>query len=241
MVFAKSSKWGRRIRTGLRIGKAVYQTAAAAYSLASGVAALVNSESKYLDTSMATPATSTAFVQCLNLIGQGTDYYQRVGNTIRISQLNIRGLFTSVATTPAYGVNIRVVIFIDRESCSGSNPAYTDLFTGSSLIAPYNLLTAASRFKILYDKLFTLDLSTRTSVHFRYFKKFTFGGKKMGPRRRRLVYRPSRIGGHLIRFDGALNTLGATDTGNVYIMWQADQATTYNNVDCISRLRYYDN
>ena len=44
--------WGRKIRQGVRVGKSVARTAAAAYSLATGVAALVNSEPKYFDTTL---------------------------------------------------------------------------------------------------------------------------------------------------------------------------------------------
>lgn len=239
----RSGKWWmRKGKQGLRVGKSVYQTAAAAYSLASGVAALVNSESKYFDTAITTPAGSTAIVTCLNLIAQGIDVGQRIGNTIRVSQLNIRGQFTIAGTAPAFGTRMRIIIFIERESSSAATPpTYLDLFTTNSLVAPFNILNSAGRYRILYDKFITLDLDSRPTYYLKYFKKFTFGGKRGRRFNRRLVYKPSRIGGHLIRYDSASGALGSTDTGNLWMMYISDDNTNTPNVECVSRLRYYDN
>lgn len=234
--------WKKKGRQGLRVGRGVLATANAAYSLATGIAALVNSESKYFDTAIATPSGSTAVFTCLNLIAQGTDVGQRIGNTIRVSNLNIRGQINAIGTTPSYGTHMRIVLFIDRESASASVPlSYTDLFTTSSLVAPFNILNSAGRFKILYDRFITLDLDSRPNFYIKYFKKFTFGGKGRRFGRRKLVYKPSRIGGHLIRFDSASNTLGSTDTGNIWLMYVSDDNTNTPNVEIVSRIRYYDN
>lgn len=247
MVFSKSSKWGRRIRTGLRVGKSLWQTASAAYSLATGVAALVNSESKWFDTTIGTAAGTTATVTCLNLIAAGTNSQQRIGNTICVSSLYVHGTITAIATTPAYGTHVRMVIFTDRESCNNIAPVYSGsannvLFVGPSLTSNYNILYSASRWKILYDKFITIDLDTKPCFYIRYFKKFLFRGmRRRGPRSRRLVRRPGQVGGHHIRWLSSSNTLADTDTGNIYVMYVSDDNVNSPNVELNCRIRYYDN
>lgn len=238
----KSGKWwGRKVRQGGRVAINVAKTASAAYSLASGVAALVNSESKYYDTGIGGNVGTSAIIQCLNLIPQDTTETGRNGNSIRVSSLQLRAMFTAALTTPTNGVRIRLMLITEKFLQSATAPAITDILALQTMTSPLNLDSASLRFKILFDKVYTVDLDSRPVAYVRYYKKFVFGGKGRRFGRRRLVYKPSRIGGHFIRFDGTAGTIASTYFGNIYLVMFSDDNTNAPVYDYYARLRFYDN
>lgn len=80
----------------------VGSVASAAFSIASTVASMVNSEDKYKDTTFNASLSTAASAQVVgNGIPQGTDNTQRVGRQIRLKAFHWRAVFTmnSAATT----------------------------------------------------------------------------------------------------------------------------------------------
>lgn len=119
---------------------------------------------------------------CLNALQQGTAYNQRIGNTVQVRSILVRGCLQ--VPTGEEGMNnwsecVRIIIFRDRQS-SGQQPSYIDLFqttninTGSVVTWP-NRLENKTRFKILCDRRYVLSGATNCAeFFFEYFAKKRF-------------------------------------------------------------------
>jgi len=106
---------------------------------------------------------TTSFEQLLCGIAQGTDYNQRVGNVIRLSDLeiNMYALSHASATVPTL---IRWAIVVDRQ-CSGNAMTYSQVFdtlggTVDPTFALRNTQDWEDRFLILAEGRFCAPLNT---------------------------------------------------------------------------------
>jgi len=105
---------------------------------------------------------TTSFEQLLNGVAQGTDYNQRVGNVIKLSDLeiNVYALSHASATVPTL---IRWAIVVDRQ-CSGNAMTYSQVFdtlggTVDPTFALRNTQDWEDRFIILAEERFCAPLN----------------------------------------------------------------------------------
>lgn len=123
-----------------------------AYDAASQALLALNSEVKVQDTLVAKAASTwTGLVTPVSLIAQGSDYFNRDGDSIRARGFELRWLAQSAAATTNF---VRTVLFVDRE-CNGVLPTpgqvLANVGSASSPMSPWNTLTDRLRFNILYD------------------------------------------------------------------------------------------
>lgn len=118
-----------------------------------------NLENKYLQGELTFPAyTDTqGFVYQINIIGQGVDVGQRVGDEVRFRNLDMR--FQCVNATTAFA-RVRTILFWYRQEGAALPSAVNLLATNSvtpagtnlSIISQYNKRTDGS-YQIIYDKV----------------------------------------------------------------------------------------
>lgn len=147
---------GRRMKRDFLHSKhSVAELAQKAWSTAKMVAGLVNVETKLLDTGVVsipnTSFTNVGFVTYISGIGQGSDYSQRNGNSVKMAYqtLMCNGVRGSSDT------GIRILIVRDRENRQAT-PAVTDILETNDVRSPY-AHTTLNRFTILNDVYRTLD------------------------------------------------------------------------------------
>ncbi len=115
---------------------------------------LLNVEIKQFDVSGAalTPGTAGA-VYPLTQIGQGDDYNQRDGLSLRTVAMEIR----VTLAVPAGGFTdfVRAVLFVDQEN-AGATPAVADVLDAAFAQATFNH-TNLQRFAVLHDEFVALE------------------------------------------------------------------------------------
>ncbi len=154
MSLVKSKKKGRKSQPKVRGPRdwTLGETAAGLSSLWSYARAgmsIFNTEVKMFDTQVTGSTNWTGTTQAISLIGQGNDYNQRSGNSIRLV-----GIEFQCDSTLQTGVgNGRMIIFRDNDA-RGALATAQDLleFTGSasSTVSPYTHVNP-NRWKILHD------------------------------------------------------------------------------------------
>ncbi len=133
----------------------------AAWKYGSRALALINDEEKRLYVAQSDAVINTSQIYYLTAIGQGTDYYQRNGNSIKVSNIRLDFLLTVNAT--AVNNTVRVIVFRDLMN-TGSNPGASDLLQDTStttltLTSPYKVFNG-DRFLVLYDEVFHMSVGS---------------------------------------------------------------------------------
>jgi len=116
----------------------------------------------YIDSGTSGSLTTTGTYTDMTLIAAGTGQNQRNGSAIEVFQLDLFISFVLGDTTNL----CRLVIFEWLPSSTSDTPTDSELFfggTGSRWIAPFQGVKP-SRFKILHDKIFNLDVA-HVQVH----------------------------------------------------------------------------
>jgi len=93
----------------------------------------------------------------LNNLAQGTTSGTRVGDEIRMTSMQIRGWIQPISSE--LGVHLdRLLIVLDKQS-NGAAPVLANVLksVSTTVIDPYNKAYVPERFKILYDKTWTLN------------------------------------------------------------------------------------
>lgn len=126
-----------------------------AWNLAKHLATLINVEEKVwdVDGSGGTIITSTPAVVNLTNIAQGSDYYNRIGDSILCQEIEFRAHMVGNSATSWHA--LRVLIVRDKLQ-SGTDPSLGDVLQAgtSPMVQPYNE-PKSGRFDILYDELIT--------------------------------------------------------------------------------------
>ncbi len=138
----------------------VGQYAEDAWSLAKRTAAglnsirrLINTEGKFIDTPISGTTDWSGGITALSQVVQGLLISNRIGNSIRIQHISLRGTITEGSTA---GTTTRVILFRDLEATGSNNTATVGTLlqtTGSvnAVNSPYNNLYL-DRYSILYDE-----------------------------------------------------------------------------------------
>lgn len=135
------------------------KTAYKGYQLAKTAIGLINAEHKYLDSPIGPAnASSTGSITNLVGIGQGDDYYQRNGNSIKIKDLFLRMWFT-------YGNvnNLIRVLLVRQNFTNGAAVTLAQILEQpTNVLSSYNKETMGEQITVLMDKQFTLDATKQT-------------------------------------------------------------------------------
>lgn len=198
--------------------------------LASAVAPMIemiNTEAKFYDRAAASTFTNTGtLVNLTNLIPQGTDESERIGNSILLKDMQLK-LFLShpidYSTSTSNGGYWRVILFCWKENLQDNPPTVAKLLQGSTFSAFTNK-DYTDQFVILKDKImsFETDSSRTTGVVtniFRFLKWY------------------KKADWHL-RFDGGTTADGTQN--HVYIVL-ISSVSTNSNYTLNFRMNYTDN
>lgn len=145
----------------------VASVAKAAWSGVKYLRTLVNSESFKKDTAVSGNVTTPSITH-LTAIGQDDTVSGRTGNSILVNSVSGRVSLSANAT--AVSNIVRVLLVVDRQQVADSSPAIGDILnTNNDVYAHYNVNTLG-RFKVLYDKIFTVNTAGKNAVFFKFFK-----------------------------------------------------------------------
>lgn len=170
-------------------------------------------ETKFLDAAAnGTTVTTTATVNGIFTLPVGTGDSQRVGNRVWMKSFFLRLAVTPNATA---GLNfLRFIVFKDRQ-CNGSAPAASDLLTSSTNYLSPLLMDNNMRFKILFDRIYTVDSDATGAQVDKVYRKLKFP----------------------VEFQ---DTTSAAISNGLFILMISDQATNGPTVSYQSRLKYTD-
>ena len=127
-----------------------------AWNAVKHIATLINVENKCFDVdgSGGTTITATPTVANLSNIAQGSDYFNRQGDSILVQTLEFRCVVTGNAATGAH--RLRILIVSDRLQ-QGTDPTLGEVLQNGTdpTVQPY-LEPKDNRFDVLYDEVITL-------------------------------------------------------------------------------------
>lgn len=201
-----------------------------AIQLASKVAALINVEYKYFDFLQSGTQNTTPSITLLTGIPQGDSVNERVGNSIALKNMYMKGL---VIPTGPEGVQTitRIIMFMDKNSNNSTAPTASNLLadTGNPLISFINK-DQGKRFKVLYDKLHTFEQFNTAPIKLKLYREFGFKKTENN--------QVKQIQQH-ITWQGV--NAGDTEKGHIYLMTVSNQPTYQPTITLNTRFNYIDN
>lgn len=223
----RSGRKGARGRTlggtGRAVGRYVEDAASLGMRTFQGLnhlRRLINVETKICN-AVASNGTMTisSSISCLSQIAQGSNYTDRVGDSIRLQSLEFRArLFQNTSATQTVA---RIIIFRDLDG-TATAPTKADVLdafgTSADVCAQYNWLNR-DRFSILYDEFQSFS-STGTTTDTMYFR--------------------TTHEGH-VKYLGTTATAASNGKGSIYVMFISDEATNVPTVTWNSRVSFTDN
>jgi len=210
----KRTGFWSKVGKGIKTAGSVASTAMTALKVARGVAALVNAEKKYFDTSQSASIVNTGSIYPLTNMAQGTTYNTRDGNSIKLTSLLIR--LRTIMNTASNEATVRFIVFIDKEYNNISTIQVTDVLENADYLNPVNH-TNGKRFKILYDKYHVMSVTGTQGQYKRIFLKLNHHAKY------------------------ADNSTTNQREGNMFVLAISDQATNQPGLAYYSRIRFLDN
>lgn len=123
----------------------------------------IRPEMKYHDVAWNQAFYTGSYLNCINMIAQGTGASQRIGRRITIKSIRIRGTVSILAQNDEDDAlyppdqPVAVSLVLDRQ-CNGALPATTDVFTAATSNA-LPKIENDMRFKILWDKFTCLNFN----------------------------------------------------------------------------------
>lgn len=163
----------------------------------------------------------------IGAIALGTGNGGRMGTDIRATSIQWRVCFNKNATAAATVPKIRMMIFWDQQ-CNGADPAIASVLDLTTVtvptLAPYNSVNQ-KRFKILFDKLFTL----------------TSGSAVGDELTNTIVFRGKRKLSRVVKYaTGAGGSVASLNTNNLVCLLVSDAAANSPTSDIGFRFIYQD-
>lgn len=182
-------------------------------------------EKKYKDTDVANVTIPNTGVVHPTLLGidQGATEITRVGNRIRLKNVNIFFSFSIPSTATAADAEdvIRIIFFVDTQ-CNGLAPGVTDILKTANFLSFRNM-NQADRFVILKDKVFAMNSMSANGtacVALHRHVKMSWKGDK------------------LITYGGGGDTVSALKSTNVAVMVISASGNAQIQYKC--RVKYTD-
>jgi len=235
MAYSKRPAYGKkrtyRKKTYKRKPKSSF--ASAAISAISGFALKklknrlgLNTESKYLDTTVASTAIDTTFtgISTALTIPQGNTTNTRSGNNCRMTCYNMR-LSLKQNSAATVGCRVRLIGYVQpRMQTAGAIFNANDILEDhtASLDTPYDMNT--NGYNIIYDKTFDLPAPTSEGAN----KTITF------------IYKPLA---HEVEWNDADTTGSAANLlrGNLRFLIADDAAASHPTYSAYTRVKFVDN
>jgi len=121
-------------------------------------------ELKYFDsTVVGTISTTGAILTSANLIPQGTGENQRIGRTVTVKSIQMKGIFTQPPSDDLFNDYVQLALVQDTQA-NGTQPAYADVYTAANNINSMLNLDNSQRFKVLKVWRFPLEAKTFNST-----------------------------------------------------------------------------
>jgi hypothetical protein len=208
---------------------AVGQYASDAWSLAKRTAyglneirKLINIETKFLDTNTTSyTVTTTGSMQPISQIAQGLTSANRVGDSIRIQHIELRGRVT--VSTAATNSLVRVMLVRDLDGY-GTAPTVADVLeVNASVGAPLSpeRFQKRERFSILFDELIAVQSATSSGCS---SVPFTFMTTHQG---------------HIL-YLGTTAASASDGKGSIYLVAVSDETVNTPTVAFVSRILFTD-
>lgn len=228
MVYRRNRRFrkGRsRTRGGSRWGKYGYASLAkTAFKTAKWVASVINVETKMnsvVSDASGVALAATASIVPLTLTATGTTDITRNGNSIKAKSNSFKFNVKLNSSTPTSS-SCRLMLVLDRAS-NGTTPLISDILDSDGntpdTLEHYNPDNAGSRFKIMWDRRFTIDPNGRAQ----------YGGSSY-----------LRLRHHVKYSDTTANIASAT-TGHLFLVYMSDQSQHYPQMYYTNRFYFIDN
>ena len=179
---------------------------------------ILNSEKKYHDRQLSLNISTTPNIVGCTEIAEGTDNNDRVGRSIKVKSVHLKGFVRFTDDTLAQQI-IRCAVVQDTEN-NGSLPVQSDIFQNTGVMSFRNM-SNSNRFRFLYDKMFYFTKNDGLGdIH-----HCALNAKK----------------DFHINWSGSAGT--DYDKNNLFlIIWaSANTTTTQTDMQAYLRIRYYDN
>lgn len=198
-------------------GMTLGQVAGKAYSWAKFAKNVLNVEKKFVDVNYSqTPSSTTAVIENIfSNCSQGDTNNTHDGNSIRVKSLLTDLVFT--LNSSATNTQVKWAIVLDTRS-QGAAPAWTDVFSATSVTAFTNMEAQAARFQILRTGKVILGSSTTNlpvQIQKRIYMKLD----------------------NKVRYDDSNNVI----ENPIYFMTLSNEPTNTPTIACRQRFTYYDN
>ncbi len=154
----------------------------------------------------------------LTYISQGTDYTNRVGDSIKLQRIEIRNSF--VKSNSSVTTTVRCILFRDLDNY-GSAPTITDVMQSSGAadapLSSFKFLNR-KRFSILYDELLILCAN----------------GDQGQVNEIDMTHK-----GHVLYLGSGAN-IASQGKGGLYMLFISNEGTNYPTYTCYSKITYTD-
>ncbi len=220
---------------------AVAGAAFTALKVATGLAALINTEFKFIDHEIAAAAVAlpanTTFIHALTANAQGTDEQLRIGNSILPKSLSVRLQFQG-NTSGGTDQEIRYMILIDKDN-DGVFPTIAQIIQLTAQQDSYMNMDNKRRFRVLVDGSLIVGNGgatanmRRTAKRTHYFK-FNKAQRVSGHMHRRKKW-------YHILYSASSAAPGSLDNGNIFLVAWSNETTNSPTIRSTSRLRFIDN
>ncbi len=169
-------------------------------------------------------ATSSAIIDGAGLIVnlsniiQGLDSVQRIGRSIKVKELSFNATLTQHVTATNTSVRICIVADTQQEG-PDLDPTWLELMVAATPTSLFNVTSTRKRFKIIYDKLFTLSDSGETMKSFRFKKKMNL----------------------VIQYVGTAAADSSNGRNSLYLLAQGSETSNDPVININTRILYLDN
>ncbi len=204
-----------------------------AWQLAKHLATLINVEEKVFDVdgSAGSVVTTTPTVVNLTNIAQGSDYFNRIGDSILAQEIEFHAV---AASHPSVNGNFLRVLIVRDKLQRGVDPVLGDVLQGgtSPLVQPY-LEPQDQRFDILYDHLIAVNAQGSGLA--------TSGTSTTFLQQRAILPVLKRKWNQHIKYQGTTAADASNWLGGLYLLLVADQASSGPTFQYTFRIRFTDN
>ncbi len=185
----------------------------------------VSPERKFFETaiSFAVGAGAGLIEDSLVHISQGTEESQRVGRSVTLSSLHIRGVYNFVEHATVSADACRFIVYLDKQT-NGATAAVTDILETADEKA-YRNLSNTGRFEILADRYFTINSLTADGA--------SNYGQVLKPLNINIPFKQ----GIKIEYNNTTGNITEIRSNNIGLLWINQGATS---VTATARVRYLD-
>ncbi len=153
----------------------------------------------------------------LSNIVQGLDSVNRIGRSIKVKEFSFNAVLTQ--NSSATNTQVRIIIIADQQQEGSNDPSWLEVCVAVAPTSLLNVTSTRKRFKILYDRLFTLSIANVTMIPFRFKKKMS----------------------HVIQYTGTTAADASNGKGSLYLMAISNEVTNDPTLDISTRILYLDN